>query len=191
MGTCLCGSVDDDLGLELLPHLHHAIAIRDVANACEDIDVAFELLQLVLDIEQRGLRLFDEDHLAGCEAGHLSTHLRTDAPTGTGDEDATVLDESSDGGVVEFDAFASEKVFDVHRPDLADGDATINEVSDARKRLELEVRPAAQVDDALEFLLRRGRDRDDDFVDLVFFAQTGDVVGDTQDGNSVDDDVPT
>ena len=85
---------------------------------------------------------------------YLSAHFRADRTAGACDKDASTGDESLNRIIVELHDLASEQVVNVHRTNLRNRYATVNQVGNAWKRLELQLGSAAQIDNFLKLLAR-------------------------------------
>ena len=183
----MCGCMEDHVRLVLL---HHAAdTVRVPAGADEGHEVQLRVLheELLLDAVRIVLVNVEDDELLRLVACDLTAELRADRSATAGDEDGLPLDHAEDFFVVDLDRFTAEEVEDVDVTELADTDFAVDELVDARDGLQLTATLLTDVEDLRAFFSGRGRDRIDDFRDLVLLYGTEDVVSGADDRDAVED----
>ena len=123
--------------------------------------------ELSLDLEQRRLRVVDEDQPRRPHARDLAAELGADGAAGPRDEDGVTREVGADLAHVDLDLLAAEHVLDLHRPDLRELHVAGDQLVEARKRLDRNVRRLRRLDDARAHLTRGRRDRDQQLVGRV------------------------
>ena len=183
----MCGRMEDHVRLVLL---HHAAdTVRVPAGADEGHEVQLRVLheELLLDAVSIVLVNVEDDELLRLVACDLTTELRADRSATAGDEDGLSLDHTEDFFVVDLDRFTTEEVEDVDVTELADADFAVDELVDARDGLQLTAALLTDVEDLRALFRGRGRDRIDDFRDLVLLNGTEDVVSGADNWDTVED----
>lgn len=181
------GCMEDHVRLVLL---HHAAdTVRVPAGADEGHEVQLRVLheKLLLDAVSIVLVNVEDDKLLRLVACDLTAELRADRSATAGDEDGLPLDHTEDFFVVDLDRFTTEEVEDVDVTELADADFAVDELVDARDGLQLAATLLTDVEDLRALCSGRGRDRIDDFRDLVLLYGTEDVVSGADDRDAVED----
>lgn len=183
----MCGCMEDHVRLVLL---HHAAdTVRIPAGADEGHEVQLRVLhdKLLLDAVRVILIDVEDDELLRLVACDLTAELRADRSATAGDEDRLSLDHTEDFFVVDLDRFTTEEVEDVDVTELADADFAVYELVDARDGLQLTAALLTDVEDLCALFGSRGRDRIDDFRDLVLLYSVEDVVSGADDRDAVED----
>ena len=183
----MCGCMEDHVRLVLLHHT--ADAVRVPAGADEGHEVQLRVLheELLLDAVSIVLVNVEDDELLRLVACDLTAELRADRSATAGDEDGLSLDHAEDFFVVDLDRFTAEEVEDVDVTELADADFAVDELVDAWDGLQLTATLLTDVEDLCALFGGRGRDRIDDFRDLVLLYGTEDVVSGADDRDAVED----
>ena len=170
--------------------LHHAAdTVRVPAGADEGHEVQLRVLheELLLDAVRVILIDVEDDELLRLVACDLTAELRADRSATAGDEDGLPLDHAEDFFVVDLDRFTAEEVEYVDVAELADADFAVDELVDARDGLQLAAALLTDVEDLRALFGGRGRDRIDDFRDLVLLYGVEDVVSCADDRDAVED----
>ena len=170
--------------------LHHAAdTVRVPAGADQGHEVQLRVLheELLLDAVRVVLVDVEDDELLRLVARDLAAELRADRSATAGDEDGLPLDHAEDFFVVDLDRFPTEEVEDVDVAELADADFAVHELVDARDSLQLTATLLTDIEDLRALFGGCGRDRVDDFRDLVLLYGTEDVVSGTDDRDTVED----
>ena len=172
------GRVEDDPGpeaVERAPHLGAVLHVGEDGNRRVEAALVGEL---ALDVDERVLRVVDEDDAVGAERGDLAAELGADRAARAGDEDGLAGDVGGDRGEVELDGLAPEHVLHLHLAELArEVEVAGDELVHGGQGLHRDADVAALVHDPLPRLARRGRDRDDDLVRAVVAKEVRQVVG--------------
>ena len=170
--------------------LHHAAdAVRVPAGADERHEVQLRVLhdKFLLDTVSIVLVNVEDDELLRLVACDLTAELGADRSATAGDEDRLPLNHAEDFFVVDLDRFTTEQVEDVDVAELADADFAVDELVDARDGLQLAAALLTDVEDLRALFSGRGRDRIDDFRDLVLLYGVEDVVSCADDRDAVED----
>ena len=183
----MCGCMEDHVRFILLHHT--ADTVRVPAGADQGHEVQLRVLHEELLLDAVGIVLVDvEDNellrLVTCD---LAAELGADGSATAGDEDGLPLDHAEDFFVVDLDRFTTEEVEDVDVAELADADFAVDELVDAWDGLQLTAALLADVEDFCALFGGRGRDRIDDFRDLVLLYGVEDVVSGADDRDTVED----
>ena len=183
----VCSRMEDHVRLVLL---HHAAdTVRVPAGADERHEVQLRMLhdKFLLDTVSIVLVDVEDDELLRLVTCDLAAELGADGSATAGDEDGLPLDHAEDFFVVDLDRFTTEKVEDVDVAELADADFAVHELVDARDGLELTAALLTDIEDLRALFGGRGRDRIDDFRDLVLLYGVKDVVSCADDRDAVED----
>lgn len=183
----MCGRMENHVRLILL---HHAAdAVRVPAGADEGHEVQLRVLheELLLDAVRIVLVNVEDDELLRLVACDLTAELGADGSATASDEDGLPLDHAEDFFVVDLDRFTAEEVEDVDVAELADADFAVDELVDARDGFQLTATLLTDVEDLRALCSGRGRDRIDDFRDLVLLYGTENVVSGADDRDAVED----
>ena len=183
----MCGRMEDHVRLILLHHTADTVGVP--AGADEGHEVQLRVLhdELLLDAVRVVLIDVEDDELLRLVACDLTAELRADRSATAGDEDGLPLDHTEDFFVVDLDRFTTEEVEDVDVTELADADFAVDELVDARDGLQLTATLLTDVEDLRALCSGRGRDRIDDFRDLVLLYGMEDIVSGTDDRDAVED----
>ncbi len=183
----MCGCMEDHVRLILLHHT--ADTVRVSAGADEGHEVQLRVLheELLLDAVRVVLIDVEDDELLRLVACDLTAELGSDGSATAGDEDGLSLDHTEDFFVVDLDRFTTEEVEDVDVAELADTDFAVDELVDARDGLQLTAALLTDVEDLRALFSSRGRDRIDDFRDLVLLYGMEDIVSGADDRDAVED----
>lgn len=181
------GRMEDHVRLILLHHT--ADTVRVSAGADEGHEVQLRVLhdELLLDAVRVVLIDVEDNELLRLVACDLTAELGADRSATAGDEDGLPLDHAEDFFVVDFDRLTTEEIEDVDVAELADTDFAVDELVDARNGLQLTATLLTDVEDLRAFCSGRGRDRIDDFRDLVLLYGVEDIVSGTDDRDAVED----
>lgn len=183
----MCGRMEDHVRLILL---HHAAdSVRVPARSDERHEVQLRVLheELLLDAVRVVLVDVEDDELLRLVTRDLTAELGADRSATAGDEDSLSLDHAEDFFVVDLDWFTTEEVEDVDVAELADADLAVHELVDARDGLQLTAALLTDIEDLRALFGGRGRDRIDDFRDLVLLYGVEDVVSGADDRDAVED----
>ena len=180
------GCMEDHIRLILLHHT--ADTVRVSAGADERHEVQLRVLheELLLDAVSIVLIDVEDDELLRLVACDLTAELGADRSATTGDEDRLPLDHAEDFFIVDLDRFTTEEVEDVDVAELADADFAVDELVDARDSLQPAAALLTDIEDLRALFGGRGRDRIDDFRDLVLLYSVEDVVSCADDRDAVE-----
>ena len=183
----MCGRMEDHVRLVLLHHAADAVRVPTGADEGHEVQLRVLHDELLLDAVCVVLIDVEDDELLRLVACDLTAELRADRSATAGDEDGLPLDHAEDFFVVDLDRFTTEEVEDVDVAELADADFAVDELVDARDGLQLTAALLTDVEDFCALFGGRGRDRIDDFRDLVLLYGTEDVVSGADDRDAVED----
>ncbi len=123
------------------------------------------LVQRPLDLEQVVLGVVDQHQPVRREAADLAAQLRADGAAGTRDQHRAAGQVAADRGEVELHGRAAQHVLHLHRAQaLEQVEVAVEQLVDARHRLDRHAAAAADVDDALADARLRARHGDHDLV---------------------------
>ena len=112
------GGVEDDRGPVALEDAPHLGAVLDVADHRHDGREVALVDQLPLDLEQRRLRVVDDDQPLAADLGDLPAELGADRAARAGHHHGLASDVRGDLAQVDVDLLAPEHVLHLHRADL-------------------------------------------------------------------------
>ncbi len=142
-------------------------AVTDVAEHCVQRQVREALAQFALDEVELELAALVDDQRGDPQARDLAAQFRADRATAARDEHRLPQQLALDAGPVELYGAASEQVVDRDLAHLAQAYAAGHEILQPRQCAERAAAALAELDDALHLGVCRGRNRDEDAVDLV------------------------
>ncbi len=183
----MCGCMEDHVRLILLHHTADTVGVPAGADEGHEVQLRVLHEEFLLDAVRVVLIDVEDDELLRLVACDLTAELRADRSTTAGDEDGLPLDHTEDFFVVDLDRFTTEEVEDIDVAELADTDFAVHELVDARDGLQLTAALLTDVEDLRAFFSGRGRDRIDDFRDLVLLYGAEDVVSCADDRDAVED----
>ena len=183
----MCSRMEDHVRLVLLHHTADTVGVPAGADEGHEVQLWVLHEELLLDAVRVVLIDVEDDELLRLVACDLTAELRADRSATAGDEDGLPLDHAEDFFVVDLDRFTTEEVEDVDIAELADADFAVDELVDARDGLQLTAALLTDVEDLRALFGGRGRDRIDDFRDLVLLYGVEDVVSGTDDRDTVED----
>ena len=172
------GRVEDDARPVALEDLAQPLAIADVGDHGHARREAAVVDELALDLEERRLRLVDEDQPRCARPRRLAAELRADRAACAGDEHGLAAQVLGDRREVDLDGLAPEDVLDLHGPDLG-GEVVVarDQLVEPRERLHGHLRVARMLDDPLANLTRGGRNRDQQLVGPVVAEDVRQLLG--------------
>src|SRR5262249_43737948 len=110
---------------ERLPVLH----VDELGDRRGEVALAYEL---ALDVEERRLRVVDQDEARRPHTRDLAAELSADRAAGARDKDRVALEIGADLAHVDLDLLAAEHVLDLHRANLRDRDVGGDELVEPR-----------------------------------------------------------
>lgn len=183
----MCGRMEDHVRLVLLHHAADTVGVPAGADEGHEVQLRVLHEELLLDAVRVILVDVEDNELLRLVACDLTAKLGADGSATAGDEDGLPLDHAEDFFVVDLDRFTTEEVEDVDIAELADADFAVHELVDARDGLQLTAALLTYIEDLRALFGGRGRDRIDDFRDLVLLYGVEDVVSCADDRDTVED----
>lgn len=181
------GCMEDHVRLILLHHATDTVCVPAGADERHEVQLRVLHDKFLLDAVSIVLVNVEDNELLRLVACDLPAELGADRSATTGDEDGLPLDHTEDFFVVNLDRFTTEEVEDVDVAELADADFAVHELVDARDGLQLTSALLTDVEDLRALFRSRGRNRIDDFRDLVLLYGVEDVVSCADDRDAVED----
>ncbi len=168
----------DDVGLESLHHLEHAVALLAVGEHGLDPGEVPVSGHLTIDLEQVVLGVVEQHEQLRAHAGDLAHELGADRAAGAGDQHALVGEIGADAIEGHDDGIATEHVLDADLAQLTrELDAAAQELEHGRQGPHLDVTVAALGDDlAPQHAGRRGN-RDHHLVGRAAVEHLSDLIG--------------
>ena len=139
-----------------------------------------------LDGVQRRLVAVEHHELGRAEVLHLAAQLGADRSAGAGDEHALGGEIAGDRVEVGADLAAAEQVGLGQRPDVADADASVEQLVDRGQDLHLQPGVGADRRQLAHELGGRAGNGDEHRVGVLLFGEAGDVVAGSTDGHVAD-----
>ncbi len=160
-------SVEDDVGLVRRQDFVDARLVGDVADDRLQERGAVRVLQLHPDRVQAVLVALEHHQRGRDELQDLPAELRSDRPAGTRHHHAAPGDQLAQRRGVETDRRALQEVRHLELADEADFDAAVDDVAQARERLDRQLERLERPDDVANRRRIGARDGDQHFVRIV------------------------
>jgi hypothetical protein len=176
------GGVEDDVRLEALHHLEHAIGLLAVGEHRLHPSEVPLLEHLAIDAKEVVLRVVEQHQQSRPDSGDLPAQLGADRPAGARDEHDLVLQVGAHAVQLHHHRVAPQHVLDPHFAQLpGELDAAAQELEHRRQRPHRDVAlPAGGHDLGPQDAGGRG-DRDDDLVRFLAVEDLPDLVRRAQD----------
>ena len=173
--------MEDDVGLEALHDLEHAVGLAAVGEHRLDAREVPFAEHLAVDREEVVLGVVEQHEQPRAHAGDLARELGADRAAGAGDQHDAVVEVGADAVELHHDRVAAEHVLDADLAQLARQlDAAAQQLEDGRQRAHGDVALATRGDDVAAQDARRRGNRDHDLVRLRAIEDVGELPGRAQ-----------
>ena len=169
-------SVEDDVRMIRLHDALHASCIADGPDEGHQVEPRIRPPQLLLDGIGIIFIYIEDDQRLRIGFGDLPAELAADGSAAPGHQDVLPFQSGQDLVIIDLYLGAPQQVGNLHVPELADADFSVDQLVGRRYGLQLAARVLAYVEDGLLVRPGRGRDRIDDAGDPVLLYFLLDVV---------------
>ena len=154
----------------------HPLCVAHGGDQHHKLQVRMVLQQLLLDIISVIFINIHNDQPRRFMRGNLAAQLASDGAAAPRDHDHLVLHITQDGIQVHADGFPAQQILHLHVPQLAHAHLAVDQLVHARKGTQLTVGFLTDIQDIPDHRTGRGRDRDEDLVDIVKVGGFDDLV---------------
>ena len=168
--------VEDDIRMIGLHDALNASCIADGPDEGHQVEPRIRPLQLLLDGVSVVFIDIEDDQRRRIGFGDLAAELAADGSAAPGHQDVLPFQGGQDLIIIYFYLGAAQQIGDLHVPELADADFSVDQLVGRRYGLQLASCVLAYVEDGLLVRPGRGRDRIDDAGNPVLLYFLFDVV---------------
>ena len=186
----VCGCMVDDIRPVFAENPVDPLHIPDRSNQNHKIKLRVFTLQLLLDVIGAVLIDINDDQLSRAMSRDLTAQLRSDGAASAGDTDHLSLYIADDRINIDLHRISSEEILHLNIVQLGDADLAVYQLVNSGERAHLALRLLADVKNSLQLCSGKGRDGNDDLVNVVFLHGCRNLISSADDLDALNEFAP-